>query len=492
MEVVETAALLPYWADFHAQSEETIGTGSVERYFDFARNEAMLDIASHQGNDFQITEAFWQRLNALTARLDSPGRFVTLPGYEWSGNTALGGDRNVFFTSEGRPIRRSSHALIADRSDIDRDCTTAGELFAALARDNEDAICFAHCGGRYADLGVAHDVRLETAVEVHSSWGTFDWLLEDALAAGHRVGVVANSDGHKGRPGAEYPGASSFGAIGGLTCLLLPELSRPAVVEALRRRRHYGTTGGPNGRLHLRVEARLDARLCDRDPALGGHRTSPADVLTMGDIAETDAAAAALSVSVAASCGVERIELFNGLTALETVRGYDVGMLGNRVRVLMQGAAYRGRFRQVNWNGEANISGARIVSAVPINFFNPDRVLRREANRLGWTLITTGNFGGFDVTLDDVRSARIALSTQLIEAEAAPGELGLEDREWSVPGPLPRRIRLFRLPDAPLPRRLGATRPVPLDAGRDNAHYVRVTLEDGTQAWSSPIYLIRR
>ena len=28
---------------------------------------------------------------------DEPGRFVTIPGYEWSGNTALGGDRNVFY-----------------------------------------------------------------------------------------------------------------------------------------------------------------------------------------------------------------------------------------------------------------------------------------------------------------------------------------------------------------------------------------------------------
>ncbi len=66
----------------------------------------------------------------------------------------------------------------------------------------------------------AHDGRLETAVEVHSAWGTFEWLLQDAFEAGYRVGIVANSDGHKGRPGACYPGASFFGSYGGLTCFL--------------------------------------------------------------------------------------------------------------------------------------------------------------------------------------------------------------------------------------------------------------------------------
>ncbi|MCL4187157.1 MAG: DUF3604 domain-containing protein [Rhodobacteraceae bacterium] len=489
--VVEAApALRPFWADFHAQSEETIGTGSVERYFDFCRNEAFLDVASHQGNDFQITAEFWGRLNAVTAARNEPGRFVTLPGYEWSGNTALGGDRNVFFTSEGRPIRRSSHALIPDRSDLATDCTTAAELFVALEAAGEDAICFAHCGGRYADLGQGHHVRLETAVEVHSSWGTFEWLLHDALQRGHRVGIVCNSDGHKGRPGAEYPGASQFGAIGGLTCLLMPELSREAVVAALRSRRHYGTTGGPNGRLHLDVAVHVPARLCDRDPALGGHRTTPVERLAMGDIAETDAAEARLEVRVTASCGVERIDLFNGLDHVATIRNHDGA--GSRLRVLMSGAAYRGRFRQVVWDGTADVTGARILRAGAVNFFNPDRTLARPSpDRLAWKLVTTGNFAGFDLWLDDPGAARIALATPLVTAGVEVDGLAGQDRVLAADGVLPRRITLHRLPADPLTPDMAVERAVVLAAGRDNALYARVTLEDGTQAWSSPVYLIR-
>ena len=57
-----------------------------------------------------------------------------------------------------------------------------------------------------------HDPEIELAVEVHSAWGTFEWLVEDALRRGYRIGICANSDGHKGRPGASYPGAGEFGS----------------------------------------------------------------------------------------------------------------------------------------------------------------------------------------------------------------------------------------------------------------------------------------
>ena len=69
----------------HGQSEETIGTNSARQYFEFARDRAFVDVAGHQGNDFQITKDFWSTLSELTAEFDESGHFVTLPGYEWSG-----------------------------------------------------------------------------------------------------------------------------------------------------------------------------------------------------------------------------------------------------------------------------------------------------------------------------------------------------------------------------------------------------------------------
>ena len=203
LRVVAAAPLRRYWGDLHGQSGETIGMGTAESYFRYARDAAFIDMVGHQGNDFQITDAFWTELNRLTAEFDVPGRFVCLPGYEWSGNTGMGGDRNIFFRHEGRPIRRSSHILVEGQTSTDA-IYTADELFRALA--GEDAVVIAHVGGRYADLKYAHDGRLERTVEVHSTWGTFEWLLHDAFEQGYRVGVVCHSDDHKGRPGATRPG----------------------------------------------------------------------------------------------------------------------------------------------------------------------------------------------------------------------------------------------------------------------------------------------
>ena len=162
LRVVESAPLRHFWGDLHGQSEETIGTNSVEAYFAYARDSAFIDIVGHQGNDFQITDAFWRRLNNLTRQYDQPGRFVAVPGYEWSGNTGMGGDRNVFFMREDRPIHRSSSILIPPAPHTDR--YTAAGLFDVLR--GEDAVVIAHVGGRYADLRAAHDGELERAVEV--------------------------------------------------------------------------------------------------------------------------------------------------------------------------------------------------------------------------------------------------------------------------------------------------------------------------------------
>ena len=52
-----------FWADFHGQSGETVGDGTIENYFTFARDYALLNIVAHQGNDFQITDEFWHKIN---------------------------------------------------------------------------------------------------------------------------------------------------------------------------------------------------------------------------------------------------------------------------------------------------------------------------------------------------------------------------------------------------------------------------------------------
>jgi len=495
LRIAEETPFRHYWGDLHGQSEETIGTGSARHYFAFARDLAFVDACGHQGNDFQITQAFWDELNRLTAEFDAPGRFVALPGYEWSGNTALGGDRNVFFPNEGRTIRRSSHALIEDRSDIETDCVTAAKLFEAFAANEEwDVVCFAHCGGRYADIKLAHDGRFERSVEAHSSWGTFEWLVQDAFEKGYRVGIVANSDGHKGRPGASYPGAGKFGAIGGLTCYLMDELTRPALLDCLRKRRHYGTTGGPTGRMMIDLRARFEseAQIYHDDPALFDAASRTANEAFMGDIVHLPAGGVELDGEILAGAPIERVDLFNGLDLIETLRPYDEQDLGPRIGVVWEGAEYRGRFRQVVWDGTARFSDASILEARPINFLNPDKRLEQlDDHNLSWEALTTGNLGGFEVLLDERSKGRLKVSTPLITLDIPLAEIGYEDRLFDASGELRRFIRVVRLPEANTHTEFRFTRAIELKPAGDNPLFIRVSLEDGTRAWTSPIYVYR-
>jgi hypothetical protein len=494
--VSEAPPLMSYWGDLHGQSDETLGTNSAADYFSFGRDKAFLDACAHQGNDFQMTDTFWKDLNKVTAHFNKDGEFVTLPGYEWSGNTALGGDRNVFFPVEGRTMRRSSHALIEDRSDVGTDCHTAEELFEAFAENKEwDVICFAHCGGRYADITMAHDGRFEKSVEVHSAWGTFEWIVQDAFKSGYRVGIIGNSDGHKGRPGASYPGAGWFGAVGGLTCFLMPELTRDGLINCINARHHYATTGGPSGRIRMDVTATFDGpatRYLD-DPLLTSDcATEPCDAAMMGDIVHLPSGNVHLKMSVDAASPVRLIDIFNGLDHLECHRPYGEDDLGNRIGVLWEGAEYRGRFRAVPWDGTAIFDKATVTYAVPVNFFNRDKTLSlKDGAELSWQSVTTGNFAGFITNLNDSRSGDITLSTALISESVALGDIGYEDTVLDASDILPRGIRLFRLPDHNSHSSVRIKRKLNPQSGRDNPFYVRVTLEDGTQAWSSPIYVLR-
>jgi len=487
--VVSDAGLSGYWGDLHGQTGETVGVNSIESYFDFARNKAFLDVCAHQANDFQINQTFWHKLNDLTARVNEPGRFTVFPGYEWSGNTAVGGDHNVFYATEGRPIYRCSHALLEDRSDMADDANTLTDLFAKLK--DEDATVYAHVGGRYCNIHFDHDPRIETAVEMHSAWGTFEWVLTDGFPMRRRVGVVCNSDGHKGRPGASYPGASRFGAYGGLTCFLTEKNDRAAIMEAQRRRHHYGTTGC---RMHLAVSARFetDAALYRRNP-LAWPEETPEIVRSamMGDIVQVSDETVETEIRVEAHAGILEVELRDGAGVLERLHPYGADDLGDRIRVTWSGAEYRGRGRDVRWTGRAQFDEARIRDLTTINTWNPETVLDQRGSRsVVWNGVTTGNFMGFDAHLTDSRNGRLHITTNQGEIDVALAEIGLDPVVFDAGG-LGKRLTIQRLPDAPLVRRVTATRSVTVHPSGDTPVWVRVTTEDGFQAWSSPIYLYR-
>ena len=161
-----------------------------------------------------------------------------------------------------------------------------------------------------------------------------------------------------------------------------------------------------------------------------------------------------------------------------------------RLRVLWRGAMVKGRGARASWHGKARFENARILRTEEINAWNPDRLLQREGeNSVTWSSVTAGNFGAFDAWLEEGEDPVLVLDTNHAKAEIPLSEVGGED--VVVPaGGLDLELRVFRLPDRMQAGPLSGEVQLPLSTDRDNPLWIRVTTEDGFQAWTSPVYLI--
>jgi hypothetical protein len=264
----------------------------------------------------------------------------------------------------------------------------------------------------------------------------------------------------------------------------MPELTRDALFDALRHRRHYGTSGD---RLDLAVAVHVDGELCSDDPALGPVTTTPVSTVGMGDIVMTRADSARVAVSVAAAGPIERIDVRVGRDTIHTLR--PAAPSGHRVRVVWEGAEYRGRGRQTCWDGRAVFTGVGLSRWRTFNHWNADRAFEQVGSgTLQWSSITTGNHAGFDAWLDgeggrlDVETPHGAVSVDL-------ATLGILDQVFEFGG-LGRRIRVFRLPEDNQACSWSVACTVPVQSEGDTPVWICVTLESGHQAWSSPTYLL--
>lgn len=144
------------------------------------------------------------------------------------------------------------------------------------------------------------------------------------------------------------------------------------------------------------------------------------------------------------------------------------------------------------WDGKAEVAGNSLEQATPINFLNRDKTLDLvDASTVRWKALTTGNFGGADLRLGDARAGSLSVETPLVSFKMPIADIGYEDTVHDQSGDLPRFFKVYRLPQENPHRAVEFTRAIEVEPGRDNPIYVRVTLEDGTRAWTSPIYLYR-
>lgn len=452
-----------FWGDIHGQSGETVGTGTAEGYFRFARDVAAMDFCAHAANDFQVSQAHWNDLSRQVKAFHQPGRFVTFLAYEWSGTTPAGGDHNVYFLRDDQVIRRSSHWQVADRSDSANDRYPLSALLQEF-RGNPEVMVIPHVGGRHANLEF-FEPSLEPVLEICSTHGRFEWLLEEALRRGYRVGVIGGSDDHTGRPGASRGTAGSLCVQGGLAGVYATSLTREGVWEAIRSRRCYATTGE---RIILWVEA-------DGHP-MGAEFTATAPP--------------EFRVTVVGTAPLECVEIRRGLEVVCTHPVGEVAADGPwHVKVAWGGARLRGRGRQTRWDGRLAVEGGRLLSATEFAFDVPTQgVIRRDDRSVEWRSSTAGDIDGLSLELEG------SLQTVLrFESGPASFQLALKDLQNGPAridaGGLDQHVRVWRASAAPTGSDLSFAFTDRSGPPGTHAYFVRVMQADGEMAWSSPIYV---
>lgn len=452
-----------FWGDIHGQTEMAVGTGSVEEYFAYGRDVAGLDFIAHCANDFQITSAAYAETVEAVRHFHQPGRYVPFLAYEWSGNTPSGGDHNVYYLADDQPIHRSSHWQIADRSDEATDRYPIDRLHTTMA-DRQDVLILPHIGGRRANLDF-HRADFGPVIEIQSVHGLFWWFAEEALRRGLRVGFIAGSDDHTGRPGSTLPTSADihFGMRGGLIAAYAERLDRESLWEAIRARRVYGTTGE-----RIIVNLTADGRPMGAEYAT--HR------------------APRLAMTVIGTAPLERVELYRGLDCLYRPALAPIEP-GRRLQIVWSGARVRGRNREAVWDGGLTLAGGQIRAAHEFAFDGPEEgITERSPHHLRWRSSTCGDPDGLLLDVDLSPTAVLHFDTPLCRFELALSQLGPTPQIVTVGG-VDCQVEIGWAPVDASPNHLQVEYVDEAIQPGLNAYYLRIRQHDGGLAWSSPIYV---
>ncbi len=242
-----------YFGDIHGHSYQSDGMGDPEASYLRARDVLRDDfhvLTDH--DDFvgkRLNDTQWEEQKLLADHYHREGEFATLFGQEWTtarvGRPHGWGHFNIY-TDDPR-LRLLAHT--------DDDWQDLDQIYAELRKYN--AIAIPHHIGWTGVPWDAIDPQLTPVVEICSVHGAFEYegneplrhrgcmpgcFYRDGLARGLPIGVVGGSDQHGL---AWHHGMcwkrNCFRA--GLTGIWAPELTRTALLDALRQRRTFATTG---------------------------------------------------------------------------------------------------------------------------------------------------------------------------------------------------------------------------------------------------------
>ena len=355
-----------------------------------------MDYAGFQRNDSQHSTSAYLIQQKSEKKYYEPHEFVVLPGFEWSADWEHGGHHNVYFSRFDLPMKRwNGTRRVGEPGETDLPHVL--DLYQYYR--STDTVITPHVGGQHADLQY-HDPTLEPALEITSTHGTFEWFLEESLSRGYEMGFLGGNDCHTGRPGDDRPGHQERRySKGGITGTYARELTLPGILEALKKKRVYATTGA-RIRAYLHVDGHFigSKYLADKPPKI--------------------------NLKAVGTGPLERIDLFRGTKLIHT-SGLRDSFKESSIRILWSGASRRWSYSGIVWKGIIKFSNTKLKNVERIRFDSPRSHFRFIGdNEIHFESWTCGFPSGFilDFEPDTDPQIDLSLDSHLISDERRFGE----------------------------------------------------------------------
>ena len=499
-----------YWGEIHTHTGLSDGCGTLEENFEIAESQldfwAMADHAfdekvfdldyREKGKGRQILNDCWGQVQDLCRTRERPGSFVPFLAYEWTNFQY--GHHNVYYLDYDQPLRMPP---------------TLPELYESLA--GVEALVIPHHTG-YA-VGVCgknwdfHDEGKTPFVEVYSYHGTSEepgdlrplltsgsWMgpggsggsVQEGLARGYRLGIMASSDSHGHHPGA-YDN--------GLIAAYAGELTRQSLWDAFKGKRIYGVTGD-----RIELDFAVNGAPMGSSVRCGGARQ--------------------LEIAVTGWDEVERVDVVKNNQLLHCFVAPTAGSAPSggtrRLRFMVEWGW--DRLKQAEWKGRLSVPGGRIIQAVPcFRSRAPDRasrgITRLSEDECEWSSLPgqlrVGAYSrafadaiAFEVECRDGGSVELGLSYDRFEQALSLSEqdllsgsrvLYMEDIPPTDNGAYWDGMETYgklKVHRASLTADLTLElehedAPGPGGGGCTDFYYVRVIQKNGQRAWSSPVWV---
>ncbi|MCP4602962.1 MAG: DUF3604 domain-containing protein [Proteobacteria bacterium] len=239
------------FGDIHQHTIASDGTGTAEEAYHRARYRYGDDIVAVSDHESflkkRTSPGEWAEACRVADEAYQPGRFVTLHAFEWTGEMFPGPGHKVVYLPPygGKVLSREDDATKTSRG-LSAECSKVG----ALAIPH-------HVGWTGANME-DHDPEVQPCWEIVSCHGAYErpdaepistrgddkpgQFIATALDKGLRFGFVGGSDGH-GLNWHHGVCRMQDAHRAGLTGVFPREISREGVLEALKRRRCYATSG---------------------------------------------------------------------------------------------------------------------------------------------------------------------------------------------------------------------------------------------------------